>query len=71
MTSYMKTTIKPADMFTKALGSGENRRRKVRMMLYDIYPEDKDTKDYTKNVGSFMLVEPLDGFQKIFPPHDK
>jgi hypothetical protein len=43
-TSYVKTTINPADLLTKALRSGENRRRKVRMILYDIYPEDKDAK---------------------------
>ena len=37
--TYVKTTINPADLLTKALRSGENRRRKVRMILYDIYPD--------------------------------
>jgi hypothetical protein len=44
-TSYVKTTINPADLFTKPLQSGENRRHKIRMMLYDIYPRDRDTED--------------------------
>ena len=38
-TSYVKTTINPSDLLTKALRSGDNRKRKVRMILYDIYPE--------------------------------
>ena len=44
-TSYVKTTLNPADLFTKALRSGLDRRRKVRMILYDIYPEERDGKD--------------------------
>ena len=35
---YIKTTINPLDMLTKALRSGENRKRKVRQVLYNMYP---------------------------------
>ena len=42
-TSYVKTTVNPADILTKALRYGENRKRKVRLILYDIYPETKDS----------------------------
>ena len=38
-TSYVRTTVNPADLLTKALRYGENRRQKVRLILYDIYPE--------------------------------
>lgn len=41
-TTYVKTTVNPADILTKALRHGENRKRKVRLILYDIYPESKD-----------------------------
>ena len=42
----MKMTVNPADILTKALRSGENRRRKVRLILYDIYPrKDVDEGD--------------------------
>ena len=39
-TAYVKTDLNPSDIMTKALPSGENRKRKIRMLLYDIYPED-------------------------------
>ena len=38
-TSYCKTTWNPADLLTKSLPSGDNRKRKVRFLMYDIYPE--------------------------------
>ena len=41
-TTYIKTIDNPADVLTKSLPAGSNRKRKVRMMLYDIYPEDND-----------------------------
>ena len=41
-TAYIKTNLNPADLMTKALPSGENRKQKVRLIMYDIYPEDMD-----------------------------
>ena len=38
-TSYIKTMENPSDILTKPLPAGINRYRKVRMILYDIYPE--------------------------------
>jgi hypothetical protein len=38
-TSYIDTKDNPADLMTKTLPSGMNRYRKVRMIMYDIYPE--------------------------------
>ena len=38
ITSYIKKTMSLSDMLTKALQSGENRKQKVRQVLYDIYP---------------------------------
>lgn len=40
-TAYINTKENPADIMTKILAAGQNRYRKVRMVLYDIYPEDK------------------------------
>ena len=40
-TSYVNTRENPSDIMTKSLPAGKNRYRKVRMVLYDIYPEDK------------------------------
>ena len=39
-TAYVKTDQNPSDLMTKALPSGANRKRKIRMLMYDIYPED-------------------------------
>ena len=36
-TAYIHTSLNPADVLTKSLPAGENRYRKVRMLLYDIY----------------------------------
>ena len=41
-TTYIKTVDNPADVLTKSLPAGSNRKRKVRMMLYNIYPEGND-----------------------------
>ena len=38
-TAYVNTNHNPADLMTKILPSGINRYRKVRMIMYDIYPE--------------------------------
>ena len=38
-TAYINTNDNPADLMTKTLPSGINRYRKVRMIMYDIYPE--------------------------------
>ena len=37
-TTYVKTNENPADLMTKSLAAGVNRYKKVRMILYDIYP---------------------------------
>ena len=37
-TSYIKSNDNPADILTKNLPAGINRYRKVRMVMYDIYP---------------------------------
>ena len=47
-TTYINTRDNPSDILTKNLSAGANRYRKVRMILYDIYPvldfkEDKTT----------------------------
>ena len=38
-TGYVKTTENPSDVMTKVITSKIDRKRKVSMMLYDIYPE--------------------------------
>ena len=38
-TTYLKSSENPSDILTKPLPSGLNRYKKVRMVLYDIYPE--------------------------------
>ena len=40
-TVYVNTKLNLTDILTKNLPSGLNRYRKVRMILYDIYLEDK------------------------------
>ena len=47
-TTYIKTNDNPADILTKNLPAGDNRYRKVRMCLYDIYPK-VDKFDKTNN----------------------
>ena len=41
-TSYIKSNENPADILTKSLPAGLNRKRKIRGILYDIYPELED-----------------------------
>ena len=41
-TAYINTKLNPADIMTKNLSAGENRYRKVRMVLFDIYPKIED-----------------------------
>ena len=42
-TAYIPTGDNPSDLLTKALRAGlKNRRRKVRFILYDIYPESDE-----------------------------
>ena len=41
-TTYINTKENPSDIMTKNMPAGINRYRKVRMVLYDIFPEDKD-----------------------------
>ena len=36
-TSYVNTDENPADILTKPVPAGEKRRKKVKMVLYDIY----------------------------------
>lgn len=40
-TTYINSKSNPSDILTKNLPAGINMYRKVRMFLYDIYPEDK------------------------------
>ena len=40
-TAYMNTKENPSDMMKNDFPLGVNRYRKVRMVLYDIYPEEK------------------------------
>lgn len=40
-TAYVETTMNPSDILTKALPAGPDRYKKVRIILYDIYPEWK------------------------------
>ena len=42
-TTYIKSSENPSDILTKSLPSGLNRYKKVRMVLYDIYPETTRT----------------------------
>ena len=37
ITGYINTAHNPSDILTKALKSGENRKRKASSMLYDLY----------------------------------
>lgn len=43
--TYVKTDANPADLCTKSLPAGSNRKRKVRAILYDIYPDDVPDED--------------------------
>ena len=40
-TTYISTKENPSDLMTKSLPAGMNRYKKVRMVLYDIFPENK------------------------------
>ena len=39
-TGYINTALNPSDIMTKMVTSKEDRKRKIRQMLYDIYPEE-------------------------------
>ena len=41
-TSYVRTNVNPSNILTKTLTSMADRYRKVRILLYDIYPEDHE-----------------------------
>ena len=43
-TAYIKTDDNCSDITTKSLPNGINRKRKVRSVMYDIYPEENDRK---------------------------
>ena len=38
--TYIKTYANPSDLMPKALPAGINRKRKVRAIMYNIYPEE-------------------------------
>ena len=38
-TTYVRTNLNPSDVLTKTVSSISDRIRKIRMLLYDIYPE--------------------------------
>ena len=40
-TSYVKTIVNPSDILTKPVSAGIDRRRKVRLVMYDIYPGEE------------------------------
>ena len=42
ITGYVNTAGNPPDVSTKMITNKGNQRRKIRMMLYDIYPEEGD-----------------------------
>ena len=46
-TAYINTKDNPSDILTKNLPAGTNRYRKIRMLLYDIYPENLGGNDET------------------------
>ena len=39
LTTYVRTNLDPSDVLTKSISSVKDRIKKVRMLLYDIYPE--------------------------------
>ena len=41
-TAYVHTKLNPSDVLTKMVTIMNDRKRKIRMMLYNIYPEHKD-----------------------------
>ena len=41
-TGYVKTSDNPSDVLTKTIINCMDTKRKIRMMLYDIYLEDED-----------------------------
>ena len=40
-TCYMKTLVNPSAVLTKPVPAGMDRKRKVRLIMYDIYPEEE------------------------------
>ena len=42
LTTYVKTNLNPSDIMTKSISSLKERIKKVRMLLYDMYPEGDD-----------------------------
>ena len=41
-TAYINTKLNPADTLTKNLPAGENRYRKVRVVSFDIFPNEEE-----------------------------
>ena len=48
-TTYINTKENPSDILTKNLPAGESRYKKVRMIMYDIYPVNEDINDEAEN----------------------
>ena len=42
ITNYISTNLNPSDILTKTVHTLSDRARKVRSLLYDIYPSDKE-----------------------------
>jgi len=40
-TGYVHISFNPSDVMTKSIVNMQDRKRKIRMMLYDIYPEEE------------------------------
>ena len=56
-TSYVRTAMNPADILTKALlSSGENRRRKIQLIMFDLYPENANDDDCTRLMQLYELA---------------
>jgi len=47
ITNFISTSLNPSDILTKTVHTLSDRARKVRSLLYDIYPSDKE-KDISK-----------------------
>ena len=41
LTAYVRTNLNPSDILTKTVRAVKDRITKIRMLLYDIYPEVK------------------------------
>ena len=40
LTNYVHTSENPSDIMTKSISNLQDRKRKIRMIMYDIYPEE-------------------------------